>query len=74
MVLLMLFMKRSGSGMVGNEDRGSMMGGVRLGGGSCEEGGMEVLGKVERVVGGEGGVECGSMICGYRFIGGEGGC
>ena len=71
-VLLMFFMKITPTGMVPNEDTGTIMGAVTLPPGTSQERAMEVLAKVDSLVAAEPAVESRTIISGYSFIGGEG--
>ena len=71
-VLLMFFMKITPTGMVPNEDTGTIMGAVTLPPGTSQERAMEVLAKVDSLVAAEPAVECRTIISGYSFIGGQG--
>ena len=71
-VLLMFFMKITPTGMVPNEDTGTIMGAVTLPPGSSQERAMEVLAKVDSLVAAEPAVESRTIISGYSFIGGQG--
>ena len=71
-VLLMFFMKTTPTGMVPNEDTGTIMGAVRLPPGTSQERAMEVLAKVDSLVAAEPAVQSRTIISGYSFIGGQG--
>ena len=71
-VLLVFFMKITPTGMVPNEDTGTIMGAVTLPPGTSQERAMEVLAKVDSLVAAEPAVESRSIISGYSFIGGQG--
>ena len=71
-VLLMFFMKITPTGMVPNEDTGTIMGAVTLPPGTSQERAMEVLAKVDSWVAAEPAVESRTIISGYSFIGGQG--
>ncbi len=71
-VLLMFFMKITPTGMVPNEDTGTIMGAVTLPPGTSQERAMEVLTKVDSLVAAEPAVESRTIISGYSFIGGQG--
>ena len=71
-VLLMFFMKTTPTGMVPNEDTGTIMGAVTLPPGTSQERAMEVLAKVDSLVAAEPAVQSRSIISGYSFIGGQG--
>ena len=71
-VLLMFFMKTTPTGMVPNEDTGTIMGAVTLPPGTSKERAMEVLAKVDSLVAAEPAVQSRTIISGYSFIGGQG--
>ena len=71
-VLLMFFMKTTSTGMVPNEDTGTIMGAVTLPPGTSQERAMEVLAKVDSLVAAEPAVQSRTIISGYSFIGGQG--
>ena len=71
-VLLMFFMKTTPTGMVPNEDTGTIMGAVTLPPGTSQERAMEVLAKVDSLVAAEPAVQSHTIISGYSFIGGQG--
>ena len=71
-VLLMFFMKITPTGMVPNEDTGTIMGAVTLPPGTSQERAMEVLAKVDSLVAAEPSVVSRTFISGYCFIGGQG--
>ena len=71
-VLLMFFMKTTPTGMVPNEDTGTIMGAVTLPPGTSQERAMEVLAKVDSLVAAEPAGQSRTIISGYSFIGGQG--
>ena len=71
-VLLMFFMKTTPTGMVPNEDTGTIMGAVTLPPGTSQERAMEVFAKVDSLVAAEPAVQSRTIISGYSFIGGQG--
>jgi HAE1 family hydrophobic/amphiphilic exporter-1 len=71
-VLLIFFMKVTPTGMVPNEDTGTIMGAVTLPPGTSQERAMEVLVKVDSLVAAEPAVQSRTIISGYSFIGGQG--
>ena len=71
-VLLMFFMKTTPTGMVPNEDTGTIMGAVTLPPGTSQERAMEVLQRVDSLVAAEPAVQSRTIISGYSFIGGQG--
>ena len=70
-VLLIFFMKITPTGMVPNEDTGTIMGAVTLPPGTSQERAMEVLAKVDSLVAAEPAVQSRTIISGYSFIGGQ---
>ncbi|WP_072529565.1 efflux RND transporter permease subunit [Bacteroides ilei] len=71
-VLLVFFMKITPTGMVPNEDTGTIMGAVTLPPGTSQERAMEVLTQVDSLVAAEPAVQSRTIISGYSFIGGQG--
>ena len=71
-VLLMFFMKTTPTGMVPNEDTGTIMGAVTLPPGTSQERAMEVLSKVDSLIAADPAVESRTIISGFGFIGGQG--
>ena len=71
-VLLVFFMKITPTGMVPNEDTGTIMGAVTLPPGTSQERAMEVLQRVDSLVAAEPAVQSRTIISGYSFIGGQG--
>ena len=71
-VLLVFFMKTTPTGMVPNEDTGTIMGAVTLPPGTSQERAMEVLAKVDSLVAADPAVESRTIISGFGFIGGQG--
>ena len=71
-VLLIFFMKITPTGMVPNEDTGTIMGVVTLPPGTSQERAMEVLNRVDSLVAADPAVESRTMISGFSFIGGQG--
>ena len=70
--LLVFFMNVTPTGMVPNEDTGTIMGAVTLPPGTSQERAMEVLNKVDSLVAADPAVESRTIISGFGFIGGEG--
>ena len=70
-VLLVFFMKITPTGMVPNEDTGTIMGAVTLPPGTSQERAMEVLQRVDSLVAAEPAVQSRTIISGYSFIGGQ---
>ena len=71
-ILLVVFMKITPSGMVPNEDTGTIMGVVTLPPGTSQERAMEVLNRVDSLVASDPAVESRTVISGFSFIGGQG--
>ena len=71
-VLLMFFMKTTPTGMVPNEDTGTIMGAITLPPGTSQERAMEVLSKVDSLIAADPAVESRTIISGFGFIGGQG--
>ena len=71
-VLLMVFMNITPTGMVPNEDTGTIMGVVTLPPGTSQERAMEVLNRVDSLVAADPAVESRTVISGFSLIGGQG--
>ena len=71
-VLLMVFMNITPTGMVPNEDTGTIMGVVTLPPGTSQERAMEVLNRVDSLVAADPAVESRTVISDFSFIGGQG--
>ena len=71
-VLLMVFMNITPTGMVPNEDTGTIMGVVTLPPGTSQERAMEVLNRVDSLVAADPAVESRTVISSFSFIGGQG--
>ena len=71
-VLLIFFMNTTPTGMVPNEDTGTIMGAVTLPPGTSQERAMEVLNKVDSLIAAEPAVQSRTVISGFGFIGGQG--
>ena len=71
-VLLIVFMNITPTGMVPNEDTGTIMGVVTLPPGTSQERAMEVLNRVDSLVAADPAVESRTVISGFSFIGGQG--
>ena len=69
-VLLVVFMNITPTGMVPNEDTGTIMGVVTLPPGTSQERAMEVLTRVDSLVAADPAVESRTVISGFSFIGG----
>ncbi|WP_294616582.1 efflux RND transporter permease subunit [uncultured Bacteroides sp.] len=70
--LLVVFMNITPTGMVPNEDTGTIMGVVTLPPGTSQERAMEVLNRVDSLVAADPAVESRTVIPGFSFIGGQG--
>ena len=70
-VLLIVFMNITPTGMVPNEDTGTIMGVVTLPPGTSQERAMEILDRVDSLVAGPA-VQSRTVISGFSFIGGQG--
>ena len=71
-VLLIVFMNITPTGMVPNEDTGTIMGVVTLPPGTSQERAMEVLNRMDSLVAADPAVESRTVISGFSFIGGQG--
>ena len=71
-VLLVVFMNITPTGMVPNEDTGTIMGVVTLPPGTSQERAMEVLTRVDSLVAADPAVESRTVISSFSFIGGQG--
>ena len=71
-VLLVFFMNTTPTGMVPNEDTGTIMGAVTLPPGTSKERAMEVLAKVDSLIAADPAVKSRTVISGFGFIGGQG--
>ena len=71
-VLLAVFMNITPTGLVPNEDTGTIMGVVTLPPGTSQERAMEVLNRVDSLVAADPAVESRTVISGFSFIGGQG--
>ena len=70
--LLIFFMNTTPTGMVPNEDTGTIRGAVTLPPGTSQERAMEVLNKVDSLIAAEPAVQSRTVISGFGFIGGQG--
>ena len=70
--LLIFFMNTTPTGMVPNEDTGTIMGAVTLPPGTSQERAMEVLNKVDSLIAAEPAVQSRTVISGFGFIEGQG--
>ncbi|MGM9758639.1 MAG: efflux RND transporter permease subunit, partial [Parabacteroides sp.] len=71
-VLLIFFMNTTPTGMVPNEDTGTIMGAVTLPPGTSQERAIEVLDRVDSLVAADPAVQSRTIISGFGFIGGQG--
>ena len=71
-VLLIVFMNITPTGMVPNEDTGTIMGVVTLPPGTSQERAMEILDRVDSLVAAAPAVQSRTVISGFSFIGGQG--
>ena len=71
-VLLVVFMQITPTGMVPNEDTGTIMGAVTLPPGTSQERAQKILARVDSLVAAEPAVASRTVISGYSFIGGQG--
>ena len=71
-ILLVVFMQKTPTGMVPNEDTGTIMGAVTLPPGTSQERAMEVLARVDSLVAADPAVASRTVISGFGFIGGQG--
>ena len=65
-------MRRTPTGMVPNEDTGTIMGAVTLPPGTSQERALEILQRVDSLVAAEPAVQSRTLISGFSFIGGQG--
>ena len=66
-ILLVFFMKVTPTGMVPNEDTGTIMGAVTLPPGTSQERAMEILNRVDSLVAAEPAVDSRTVISGFRL-------
>lgn len=71
-VLMVFLMQTTPTGMVPNEDTGTIMGAVTLPPGTSQERAMEILNRVDSLVAAEPAVQSRTVISGFGFIGGQG--
>ena len=71
-ILLVVFMQITPTGMVPNEDTGTIMGAVTLPPGTSQERAQQVLARVDSLVAAEPAVQSRTVISGFSFIGGQG--
>ncbi len=70
--LLVVFMNITPTGMVPNEDTGTIMGAVTLPPGTSQEQSQKILARVDSLIAAEPAVESRTVISGFSFIGGQG--
>ena len=71
-VLLVVFMQITPTGMVPNEDTGTIMGAVTLPPGTSQQRAQQILARVDSLVAADPAVESRTVISGFSFIGGQG--
>ena len=71
-VLLIFFMKITPTGMVPNEDTGTLMGAVTLPPGTSQDHSEEILARVDSLIASDPAVASRTLISGFSFIGGQG--
>ena len=71
-VLLVVFMQITPTGMVPNEDTGTIMGAVTLPPGTSQEKAQKILARVDSLIAAEPAVQSRTVISGFSFIGGQG--
>ncbi len=71
-ILLVFFMNTTPTGMVPNEDTGTLMGAITLPPGTSQERTIEVLHKVDSLIASDPAVETRTLISGFSFIAGQG--
>ncbi|WP_291528523.1 efflux RND transporter permease subunit [Bacteroides sp. UBA939] len=71
-VLLVFFMQITPTGMVPNEDTGTIMGAVTLPPGTSQERAREILNRVDSLVAADPAVASRTVISGFSFLGGQG--
>ncbi|WP_304246347.1 efflux RND transporter permease subunit [Parabacteroides gordonii] len=70
--LLVFFMQVTPTGMVPNEDMGTIMGAVTLPPGASQERTLEIMGRVDSLIASDPAVKSRTAITGFSFIGGQG--
>ena len=71
-VLLIFFMNTTPTGMVPNEDTGTLMGAVTLPPGTSQDHSEEILARVDSLIASDPAVASRTLISGFSFIGGQG--
>ena len=71
-VLLIFFMNTTPTGMVPNEDTGTLMGAVTLPPGTSQDRSEQILARVDSLIAADPAVASGTLISGFSFIGGQG--
>ena len=71
-VFLIFFMNTTPTGMVPNEDTGTLMGAVTLPPGTSQDRSEQILARVDSLIAADPAVSSRTMISGFSFIGGQG--
>ena len=71
-VLLIFFMNTTPTGMVPNEDTGTLMGAVTLPPGTSQDRSEQILARVDSLIAADPAVSSRTLISGFSFIGGQG--
>ena len=71
-LLLIFFMNTTPTGMVPNEDTGTLMGAVTLPPGTSQDRSEQILARVDSLIAADPAVSSRTMISGFSFIGGQG--
>ena len=71
-VLLIFFMNTTPTGMVPNEDTGTLMGAVTLPPGTSQDRSEQILARVDSLIAADPAVASRTLISGFSFIGGQG--
>ena len=71
-VLLIFFMNTTPTGMVPNEDTGTLMGAVTLPPGTSQDRSEQILARVDSLIAADPAVSSRTVISGFSFIGGQG--
>jgi HAE1 family hydrophobic/amphiphilic exporter-1 len=72
LVLLFVLMKITPTGMVPNEDTGTIMGAVTLPPGTSQEKTLEVIAQVDSLIASDPAIKSRTQIVGFSFLGGQG--
>ena len=70
--LLVFFMNTTPTGMVPNEDTGTIMGAITLPPGTSQERATEILQRVDSLVASDPAIQSRTLVSGFSFIGGQG--